>query len=617
MGRIKKARFLKGALGVWMIGSILLFWQPIQPVFAATSTIKQDVAGQELKIFKRIEPNKNSIKIADQIVNNQYYVNSIFPVYAISGKITWKEDPFNNATWCFYFHSLDMVGYLMNAYELNPKQEYLEKSKWLIESWMKANPSPANQASPSAWDDHSTANRVTNIVYFWEYYKNSTIYDQAFAHQLMDLLEKHGEFLADDQYYSKGNNHGIFQDRSLIELALLFPDMEKSQFWYDKAMTRLLIHVDNDVSASGVHKEHSPSYHVIILNLFKGINDFIGQFSQTNSALKNKVILMEDYLAYLMKPDGTLPILGDSEPGDLYSLNPNDYTSPKLQYVLSKGAQGVKPDDDAVFPDGGVGILRNGWNKSIPVYLLFTAAYHSNVHKHADDLSFVLTYGKTDFFVDSGKYNYVETDAYRKYFRSAMAHNAIVVDNTTYALTKTQINKSRILKSKSAGYYSYIVGGHDLYPGVKVKRTIIYLKSKNSILIRDTMQSATKHTYTEIFNIGKDVQIGNSKNTTFNLKSTIESRQLEFIQLTPKVSFKQYKGSTNPIAGWESLKFNNKDPISQLRFTNSGANTEYKSIMNLSTKVGVKTYSVKEYSTYTLYTIVYKDGTKGNIKVEN
>ena len=92
------------------------------------------------------------------------------------------------------------------------------------------------------------------------------------------MLELHGDFLADNIHYTAGNNHGIFQDRSLIELALLFPNMENSQYWYNKAMDRLMIHVNNDVTPSGVHKEHSPSYHIVILNLFKGINDFITQF---------------------------------------------------------------------------------------------------------------------------------------------------------------------------------------------------------------------------------------------------------------------------------------------------------------------------------------------------
>ena len=43
----------------------------------------------------------------------------------------------------------------------------------------------------------------------------------------MNMLKLHGDFLADNHNYTAGNNHGIFQDRSLIELALLFPNMKQ------------------------------------------------------------------------------------------------------------------------------------------------------------------------------------------------------------------------------------------------------------------------------------------------------------------------------------------------------------------------------------------------------
>ena len=127
---------------------------------------------------------------------------------------------------------------------------------------------------------------------------------------------------------------------------------------------------------------------------------------------------MEDYLAYLINPDGFLPILGDSNPTRLYSIHINKVTSDKLKYVISKGKRRDKTRNDAFYPDGGMAIFRKMWDVDTPFYFLFTAAYHSNVHKHADDLSFLLSYGKTDYFVDSGKYNYNETDGYRKYFRS-------------------------------------------------------------------------------------------------------------------------------------------------------------------------------------------------------
>ena len=310
----------KTTLLIYTIACIVLLATlfPLDLAYAASETATESTGSiiqqaGSLLIFKRTQPNSNSITIADKLVNNELYVNSIWPTYPFTDQLTWRENPYNDESWVFYLHSLDLVGFLMNAYEKNPSQVYLEKAKWYIESWMAANPSPDNQASTYAWDDHSTANRVVNMIYFWHYYKNSSIYDPVFEQSLIDMLEKHGDFLADDRHYTAHNNHGIFQDRSLIELALLFPNMENSQYWYNKAMDRLMIHVQNDVTPSGVHKEHSPDYHNITLDLFRGVSDFITQFDRKSDELTNTITKMEDYLAYLIKPDGTLPMLGDSD----------------------------------------------------------------------------------------------------------------------------------------------------------------------------------------------------------------------------------------------------------------------------------------------------------------
>ena len=575
----------------------------------------EQAASQPLLIFKRTQPNSNSIKVGDQLLNDELYVNSIWPTYPIKNRLTWKEDPYDDKTWTFYFHSLDMVGYLMNAYEKNPKQAYLQKAKWYIASWMVANPSPTNQASPSAWDDHSTANRVVNMIYFWQFYKDSTIYDKKFENKLLKMLTLHGDFLADNKHYTEGNNHGIFQDRSLIQLALLFPDMNNSKYWYNKAMKRLLVHVNHDVTPSGIHKEHSPSYHIVVLNLFKDIHNFIAQFGMKEPALSDKIKKMEDYLAQLITPNRLLPMLGDSSPSR-YLLHPNKVTSDKLKFVVSKGKQGVKPANDVFYPDGEMAIFRKMGDVDIPFYLLFTAAYHSNAHKHADDLSFLFSYGKTDFFIDSGKYNYDKTNGYRKYFRSTMAHNTVTVDEKSYPLTEEQVNKSRMDRYKSTSSYSYVTGSHTLYKGVTIQRTMIYLKNTDSILIRDTMISNQKHTYRETFNIGKDVQVKSTNNKTFMLKSKLEDKQIEFTHLTKGTKFTQYKGSTKPTAGWQSLSFNQKLPITQLQFTtNRLKKMEYKFVINANSKGGVQTYTVKSKPSHDLYTIVYKNGERENIKV--
>lgn len=55
----------------------------------------------------------------------------------------------------------------------------------------------------------------------------------------------------------------------------------------------------------------------------------------------------------------------------------------------------------------------------------------------------------------------------------------------------------------------------------------------------------------------------------FTLTSKLDKKQIELIQLTKMNTIKNYKGSSSPIAGWQSLEFNKKLPITQLQFTNN------------------------------------------------
>lgn len=163
-----------------------------------------------------------------------------------------------------------------------------------------------------------------------------------------------------------------------------------------------------------------------------------------------------------------------------------------------------------------------------------------------------------------------------------------------------------------------MTGSHELYDGVSIQRTVIYLKKINSFLIHDVMTSADFHSYSEIFNLGKEVQVKSDDHKTFLLTSTIEDKSIEFKHLTEATTFNQYNGLEDPIAGWQSLKFNEKLPITQLQFTtNDTQDMEHKFVINTDLQAGVESYNVNSEETYDLYTIKYKNGKRENIRIYN
>jgi hypothetical protein len=537
---------------------------------------------------KRTQPNNNSIEIADKLINN----NEIFlhrywePFVFDEDELDWSENPYDDHTWQFYYHSLRMVSFLINAYELRGDIAYLEKAQWFIDSWMEHNPNRWHQASHKAWADHSTANRITTFIYFWDHYRNSETFDNEFANKFLNVLRMHGEYTAKNWYYTWESNHGIFQDRALMQLAVLFPNFERSGEWLETSISRLSFHLETDVTPSGVHKEHSTGYHYIVLILFMSISEFNLHYNISNDKLDSMIYKMQEYLVRIAKPDGTIPVVGDSAPYYVLGISESQITNEHLLYLVSNGNKGEKiVEDSAVYQDAGVAILKNNWDTAPPLYFALFNAFHSGAHKQSDDLSFVLTYQQTDYFVDSGKYNDDLKDPYRKFMRSVFAHNSITVDDRSYSASyPDNFGKSVIEHFVIASNYSYVKASHTLYEGVKITRSVVFFND-GAVYFHDEIESDVPHKYTQIFNVGKDVNVDDTDENNIFLSSTKDNSSLTLKQLNAIAKFEIYHGSDDPIRGWQSTTFNEVFPITTLNFQRTGKDVVFETAININLNI--------------------------------
>lgn len=546
------------------------------------------------KIIKRYEStDSKSIEVANSLLENEIYLGDKWDPVTIKNP-TWNEDPFKDNSWVLYYQSLDFMPHLLNAYEETGKKEYLEKASFFVFDWIKSNREVYESKSEFAWNDHGTANRLLNLIQFWKSYRESDLYNEKDAKELTYSFIQHGNFLYDDSNYTE-SNHGIMQDQALMELAILLPQLPKSKEWFEKADSRLLNSVERDVSKEGVHKEHSPGYHTMVKNLFTDIKGFMEHYDKYHEEFDTTLEKMDNYEKYIVMPNKKYPIVGDSE----------DKTVP--------GFNNLPLLEDAVFKDGGVAFLRNDWSVAEnPLYFMFTAAFHSLVHKHADDLSFVLSYGQTDYFVDSGKYSYSGQDPYRQYMTSVFAHNAIAVNDTSYKFDQRKIGQSEITDFKSTSSYSLVSGQHTLYDNAEIKRTVIYLKPGN-IIIHDQIESSTENKYSQIFNIGENVSVNKISDQEFLLESKVDSTSVKLTQLSSDDldGVDVYNGSEDPIRGWQSDTLNEKHPITSLSFNKKGDKQSYMTVINLNGNESVK--DVKYSSKRGTYEVEMNDGTTVNI----
>jgi hypothetical protein len=528
--------------------------------------------GPKCQLILTAPADKFTIEYAEHWLNDRVALKALWPPYQLPGSPTWDEDPFHNRSWRLYYHGLLGVGHLLNAYSMTGDLTYLLKAKVLVISWLDTKGDPWLPRSEYIWNEHSVANRVLTFVQLLSLMRSTPLYHEEFERQITGEIEFHAQRLAEDKRYQT-NNHGIIQDRALLEVAVLFPELPESSEWFAKATTRLVERLRTDVSPSGVSLEHSPQYQIHFIKLFYTIRDFMeaheiygGQFDDVLSA-------MERYLVYILRADGSLPLIGDTRHSDVRNLFKRRKISEELRYAVSNGRQGRRPQEvDAVFADAGVAVLRDSWESDRPISLVFVAAFHSKMHKHADDLSFVLRVGETDFLIDSGSFNYDGMNPFTAYQRSTLAHNTISVDGTSYPIERELAGRSGIDEYDLGADEARVWGSHRLFAGVTVTRKLTYRKP-DEVLIHDVATSNGEREYAQVFNIGKQTEM--TRTDSGLVLCDAVGTEVELTQIGPVDGVRQFRGQADPKMGWATNRFGVAFPIDVVHFVKRGRTVEF------------------------------------------
>lgn len=480
-----------------------------------------------------------------------------------------------------------MVSYLLNAYEETQNKLYLDKAKEITEDWIKNNPND-RISNNWAWADHPVSSRILVMTNLLEHLKSEQKRDYRFIGLLLESFEEHLIYQVDEKKYKIPHNHGIMQDRALIQAAISLSNVKESSLWVNIARGRLNKQINSLVDENGVQLEHSPFYHLYTMQL---LNSIIELKYNNNLALDSNILKrfdsMKEYLVYITKPDLTLPLIGDSTKVNII----NDFKDDYLKYVVTEGREGLQPKEiDKVYKDSGVAIFRDEWASEEAyknmTHLVFNAGYHSRVHKHADDLSFVLSSLGEDIFIDAGKYEYNNTK-WREYISSSKGHNMITVDNTSYKIENKNYG-SFITDYILEEGYSWVRGEHNLFQNVKLSREILYIKP-NVLLIFDKANSNTHHSYEQNFNLGKTFEIDYEQSDENLVVANNDNGDITVTikQLKPIDSYRIYKGYNNekdrknPIRGYASEVTNELFEINQIEFHKNGFNVEFVTLISL------------------------------------
>lgn len=268
---------------------------------------------------------------------------------------------------------------------------------------------------------------------------------------LWDYAVDHARYLIDEKYFVRATNHGAYQSYGLAVLCGKVSAIPECEIGRALGETRLLGYFNERVK-DGILAEHSPAYNLLLAQMLGGIvkNSFVFR-SETSEAFRQLYVSMISIIDIFRTPNGLMPQLGDtdSRPIDLEAI----YSECAATLGTREGCPGASDarsttGDKILYHAKQAGYA--GFRQPIEgddSYLMLSAAFHSRVHKHADDLSFVWSDNGFDILVDAGRFAYLNvavplteeqkkagyyySDPRRMHVESIHAHNTVEIDSST------------------------------------------------------------------------------------------------------------------------------------------------------------------------------------------
>ena len=260
------------------------------------------------------------------------------------------------------------------------------------------------------WNDHAIAARVPVLTRMWRHYRGRPDFDPTVAGIILQFLERSGQLLARPSHFTFRTNHGVMQNVALLHLCVAYPFIAAGRGWCDFAIARLDAQLGFYINDEGVVLEHSAGYHAMGLELMAMALRYLTLLELAPPAgWAEKYRKARAYYAQLRRPDGTLPLYGDTrseaehillaaleEGGRMPALKPVDETRPAPFGLYTAAGHAVWWRGLDGWPAG------SGLTQTVVTW----ANFPSGAHKLADDMGVLLWRDGRNWLTHTGYWPY-------------------------------------------------------------------------------------------------------------------------------------------------------------------------------------------------------------------
>ena len=396
-------------------------------------------------------------------------------------QIDWHRDPLSGRIWPLDYHAdislvhddgsdirvlweLNRLGHLITlgrAYTLTREEKLAAEFFEQVESWHEQNQVGRGANWSCAME---VALRAMNLLAAFSLFRSSPQLTEERLRMLLTMFDQHGAHIRRNLEFSHvaTSNHYLSDLAGLLWLAIMLPELNAAGEWRAWALKEMLREMDKQILPDGADYEGSTGYHCFVLELF--LYSFL--LCRTNDIpiedkYWRKLHLMLEYLRAILRPDGFIPLVSDTDGGrvmpiTLRGANDRAYLltlgavafkdsqfkltglepPSELLWLLGEGSlqtyqqlaySNAEPSSQA-FPDAGTYLLRHE-----DLYLLFNAGGSEKgrpaSHRHNDLLSIEVSAGGRAFIVDPATYVYTADLHERHLFRSTSYHSTVQIDD--------------------------------------------------------------------------------------------------------------------------------------------------------------------------------------------
>lgn len=417
------------------------------------------------------------------------------------------------------------------------------------------------------WNDHAVAARIAVLARLWRQVRERSEFTIDVHREILSLVERSGRFLSKPSHFTVRTNHGVMQNLALLQIGAAFPGLPEAAAWGRLALERLRIQLSFYISREGFVLEHSAEYHALGTALLEMANRLIALNGLApEPELINATGKAREVLNLLVRPDGSLPLFGDTNAGISHSI-PSGADDGSMPIRHLTPPHSIPKSGTSLFPLSGYAIWWFNEAQGSPAQTIIAWANHdSQAHKHADEASVLFWSGGVDWVTGTGYWPYGDRN-----FKAANSWNGSNAPHQPDEPAKTQ-RFAQLVKTGEGSGIRFLDVERRNADGALFRRQIAQM-SQDTLIVVDFANNVPNGAET-LWTVSPLLRLSqNATRNDFVSSPAADGRRLAISYASQAAANLEIRrASENPFAGWVVVN-GRPMPADALRILNSAPNS--------------------------------------------